>query len=112
MRDSIHILMEGTPRGLELNDVADAIRSVEGVQDVHHLNIWTVCSHILSLSVHLDIDTANEEKRVTMLHAIEHLLEDRFHITHTTIQMECAGCAGGAVIKEFNHQPAQRACQH
>ena len=112
LRDSIHILMEGTPRGLELNDVADAIRSVEGVQDVHHLNIWTVCSHILSLSVHLDIDTANEEKRVTMLHAIEHLLEDRFHITHTTIQMECAGCAGGAVIKEFNHQPAQRACQH
>ena len=112
LRDSIHILMEGTPRGLELNDVADAIRSVEGVQDVHHLNIWTVCSHILSLSVHLDIDTANEEKRVTMLHAIEHLLEDRFHITHTTIQMECAGCAGGAVIKEFNHPPAPSACQH
>ena len=112
LRDSVHILMEGTPRGLELTEVAAAIRGIEGVQDVHHLNIWTVCSHILSLSVHLDIDTANEEKRVTMLHAIEHLLEDRFHITHTTIQMVCAGCAGGAVIKEFNHQPVQRAFQH
>jgi len=112
LRDSVHILMEGTPRGLELTEVAAAIRGIEGVQDVHHLNIWTVCSHILSLSVHLDIDMADEEQRVTMLHAIEHLLEDRFHITHTTIQMVCAGCAGGAVIKEFNHQPVQRAFQH
>ena len=53
LRDSTHILMEGTPRGLELSKVADSIRSVAGVQDVHHLNIWTVCSHILALSVHV-----------------------------------------------------------
>jgi cobalt-zinc-cadmium efflux system protein len=107
LRESVHILMEGTPRGLELKEVADTIRNVEGVQDVHQLNIWTVCSHILSLSVHVDIDTGNEGRRVTILHAIEHLLEERFHITHTTIQMECAGCAGGAVIKEFNHHDSE-----
>lgn len=112
LRESVHILMEGTPRGLDLNDVADAMRSIEGIQNVHHLNIWTVCSHILSLSVHVDIDSGNEETRVTILHSIEHLLEERFHITHTTIQMECAGCAGGTMIKEFNHQPAPRACEH
>ena len=112
LRESVHILMEGTPRGLELNDVADAIRGVDGVQDVHHLNIWTVCSHILSLSVHVDINSGNEGTRVTILHVIEHLLEERFNITHTTIQMECAGCEGGAMIKEFNHQPERRVCQH
>ncbi len=111
LRESVHILMEGTPRGLELNEVADAIRSVEGVQDVHHLNIWTVCSHILSLSVHLDIDTGNEGRRTTMLHAIEHLLAERFRITHTTIQMECATCMNGPVIKELNHQP-RITCDH
>ena len=70
LRDSTHILMEGTPRGLELSKVADSIRSVAGVQDVHHLNIWTVCSHILALSVHVDIDSGKEESRLKILHAI------------------------------------------
>lgn len=112
LRDSTHILMEGTPRGLKLREVAEAIRTIEGVQDLHHLNIWTVCSHILSLSVHIDIDTGNEAQRGTILHAIEHLLAERFHITHTTIQMECATCLNGPMIKEFNHQPAQSSCEH
>jgi cobalt-zinc-cadmium efflux system protein len=104
LRDSVHILMEGTPRGLELAEVAATIRDIEGVRDVHHLNIWTVCSHILSLSVHVDIDSGNEARRITILHAIEHLLADRFHITHTTIQMECVTCADGPMIKEWSHQ--------
>jgi cobalt-zinc-cadmium efflux system protein len=112
LRDSTHILMEGTPRGLELQEVADAIRNIKGVQDLHHLNIWTVCSHILSLSVHVDIDTDHEVQRGTILHAIEHLLAERFKITHTTIQMECATCVNEPIIKEFNHQPAQSICEH
>lgn len=111
LRDSVHILMEGTPRGMELDDVAEAIRSIEGVRDIHHLNIWTVCSHILSLSVHVDIDSGNEERRVEILHAIEHLLAERFHINHTTIQMECAGCRDTFIIKELNHKP-RVACRH
>jgi cobalt-zinc-cadmium efflux system protein len=104
LRDSTHILMEGTPRGLELNEVAESIRNIEGVQDLHHLNIWTVCSHILSLSVHVDIDTGNEAQRGAILHAIEHLLAERFHITHTTIQMECATCIDAPILKDLSHQ--------
>jgi len=102
--DSVHILMEGTPHGLELADVAETIRSVEGVRDVHHLNIWTVCSHILSLSVHIDIDNGSERQRAIILHEIEHLLAERFHITHTTIQMECANCVNEPIIKELSHK--------
>jgi len=104
LRDSTHILMEGVPRGLELTAVADSIRSVKGVQDVHHLNIWTVCSHILALSVHVDIDSGSEERRETILHNIEHLLAESYHITHTTIQMECATCMDGPMIKKLSHQ--------
>lgn len=104
LRDSTHILMEGVPRGLVLTEVADSIRTVAGVQDVHHLNIWTVCSHILALSVHIDIDSGSEERRETILHNIEHLLAESFHITHTTIQMECATCTAGPMIKKLSHQ--------
>lgn len=104
LRESVHILMEGTPVGLELNDVATAIRNIDGVKDIHHLNIWTVCSHIQSLSVHVDTISNNEDKRGMILYAIEHTLAERFHITHTTIQMECSTCSNGPVIKELNHQ--------
>lgn len=111
LRDSTHILMEGTPRGLNLQEVADAIRTVEGVQDLHHLNIWTVCSHILALSVHIDCAAELEITRATILHRIEHLLAERFHINHTTIQMECSVCSGGDVIKELNHRE-RAVCEH
>lgn len=112
LRDSVHILMEGTPRGLHLPEVADAIREIDGISDVHHLNIWTVCSHILSLSVHVDIDSGNETRRATILHTIEHMLAERFRITHTTVQMECSTCMNGPMIKALNHQPVRSACQH
>lgn len=111
LRESTHILMEGTPRGLELADVTATIRSVEGVRDVHHLNIWTVCSHILALSVHIDADAEYEGERVAVMHDIEHLLADRFHITHTTIQMDCSTCVNGPVIRELRHRQ-RSSCGH
>lgn len=111
LRDSTHILMEGTPRGLNLSEVAATIRSVEGVRDVHHLNIWTVCSHILALSVHIDSDAEFEGERAAVMRDIEHLLAERFHVTHTTIQMDCSTCVNGPVIRELRHR--QRAtCGH
>lgn len=111
LRDSTHILMEGTPRGFNLADVAATIRSVDGVRDVHHLNIWTVCSHILALSVHIDSEAEFEGERATVMHDIEHLLADRFHITHTTIQMDCSTCVNAPVIRELRHRP-RSSCGH
>ena len=53
MRESVHILLEGVPRGIEVTQVAASIREVEGVEEVHHVNIWTICSHIIALSAHV-----------------------------------------------------------
>lgn len=104
LRESTHILMEGTPRGLELSEVAATIRAIEGVREVHHLNVWTVCSHILALSAHVDLDPAHRQRSTEVLHDIEHQLLDRFHISHTTVQMECTSCVVEPVIKEFKHR--------
>lgn len=103
LRDAVHILMEGSPRGLEPAEVAAAIRAVAGVRELHHLNLWSVCSHITALSVHVEVEPAFEGQRSLLLHQIEHLLEHDFHITHTTIQLECSGCNGGPLIKPLQH---------
>ena len=110
LRDSVHILMEGAPRGLDLAEVAAAIRAVEGVQDLHHLNVWSVCSHITALSVHVEIAAGYDDRRSDLLHRVEHALEHRFHITHTTIQLECSDCNGGPLIKPLQHRQRQEAC--
>lgn len=103
LRDAVHISMEGSPRGLEPAEVAAAIRAVAGVRELHHLNLWSVCSHITALSVHVEVEPAFEGQRSLLLHQIEHLLEHDFHITHTTIQLECSGCNGGPLIKPLQH---------
>lgn len=111
LREATHILMEGVPRGMSVEQVAARIRGIEGVLDVHHLNVWAVCSHIFALSAHVEIDPEYDGERGQLLDAIEHDLQHSFHITHTTIQFDCSACSGGPLIKEFNHQ--QRvACGH
>jgi cobalt-zinc-cadmium efflux system protein len=104
LREATHILMEGVPRGMSVEKVAAQLRRTEGVLDVHHLNIWSVCSHIFALSAHIEIDPEYDGERIQLLHTIEHELEHTFHITHTTIQFDCSTCNGGPLIKEFSHQ--------
>jgi len=112
LRESVHILLEGVPRGLSVSDVANTIRRVDGVDNVHHLNIWTVCSHILALSVHVDIHQDRRSQAAEVVHAIEHALLEHHNISHTTIQVNCIGCSNGPIIKELKHGHGQAHHQH
>ncbi|MBT0663520.1 cation diffusion facilitator family transporter [Geobacter pelophilus] len=105
IRESVHILLEGVPRGMSIDEVHDAIISVDGVNDVHHLNIWTICSHILAFSAHVDVKPEFKGEQAGVLRSIEELLFDRFHISHTTLQVECTRCIEGPVIKDIHHRP-------
>ena len=112
LREAVHILMEGVPRGMSVEQVAACIRGIEGVADVHHLNIWSVCSHIFALSAHVEIEPENDGERGELLHRIEQELAHEFHITHTTIQLDCSTCNGGPLIKELNHQLRETCAHH
>lgn len=112
LRESVHILLEGVPRSLKVPDVADGIRAVAGVKDVHHLNIWTICSHIVALSAHLDVQDDHKHRQADVIHAVEQMLLDRFHISHTTLQVECITCAAGPVIKRLSHTHSHAHHEH
>ncbi len=105
LRESTHILLEGTPRGLSTTEVVQSIREVKGVNEVHHFNLWTICSHILALSAHIDIEPEYKSDQKEVLRTIEELLFDKYHISHTTLQVECTKCVEAPVIKEFRHRP-------
>ncbi len=112
LRESAHILMEGVPRGMTTAEVVAAIRSVEGVNEVHHLNLWTICSHILALSAHIDVEPEYKTRQAGVLRRIEDLLMEHYHITHTTLQVECTMCIEMPVLKELQHRPRKHPHAH
>lgn len=105
LRESAHILLEGAPRGMSTVEVVDTIRTVPGVNDVHHLNIWTICSHILAMSAHVDVKPEYKSNQAGVLRDIEEILLHRYHISHTTLQVECTMCIETPVLKELHHRP-------
>ena len=108
LREASHILLEGVPRGMSVQEVVDSIQTVEGVNAVHHLNIWTICSHILALSAHVDMVPEFKEKSAEVLRTIEEMLMERFHISHPTLQVECTRCVAAPVLKDLRHRPRLR----
>ncbi|HJV36268.1 cation diffusion facilitator family transporter [Geomonas sp.] len=111
VRESVHILLEGVPKGMSVHEVSETIREVEGVQEVHHVNIWTICSHIIALSGHIVVPCGVKDEHGGMLRRIEEKLFERFHISHTTLQLETERCSTEGA-KQFRHRPRAASLAH
>jgi cobalt-zinc-cadmium efflux system protein len=100
MRETLNILLEGTPRGMKLARVEAAIREVDGVNDVHDLHVWSIGSETSALSCHISIEDIPPSASERILREVKERLHHDFRIDHTTIQFELAVCevAHGCVI--------------
>lgn len=100
IRESLNILLEGTPRGISLHKIAEAVRVIEGVIDVHDLHVWSIGSETHALSCHIRIADIRASESESILKAVNECLAHNFHIHHTTIQFEHEVCevAHGCVI--------------
>jgi cobalt-zinc-cadmium efflux system protein len=92
VKESLNILLEGLPRGIELSAVTSDLNNVDGVLDVHDLHIWSLGSNSRALSCHVLIDDIPPSASDCVLRQINHVLSEHFHIHHTTIQFEHVGC--------------------
>lgn len=109
VRETLNILLEGTPRGMKLDRVEAAIRTIEGVNDVHDLHIWSIGSETHALSCHISIADIPPSVSERILRDVKNRLHDDFHIDHTTIQFEHVICevAHGCVIPVTDNDPHQ-----
>jgi cobalt-zinc-cadmium efflux system protein len=100
VRETLNILLEGTPTGMELANITNAVRAIPGVNDIHDLHVWSIGSNTHALSCHVSIADIPPSESEGILRQVQALLASRFHIHHTTIQFEHAQCdiAHGCVI--------------
>ncbi|HVS87842.1 MAG TPA: cation diffusion facilitator family transporter [Candidatus Acidoferrum sp.] len=91
LRESSHILLEGRPRGMRVEEVARAILSVSGVQEVHDVHIWSLGGGHNALSLHARIPDMHMDECERVLAAIQERAAKEFGIDHTTVQLERAG---------------------
>jgi cobalt-zinc-cadmium efflux system protein len=110
VRESLNILLEGTPRGMELEHITAAIAAIEGVNDVHDLHVWSIGSDSHALSCHISIADIPPSASERILRDVKEKLRDHFRIDHTTIQFEHVVCdvAHGCVVPTSAHDhPAE-----
>ena len=94
LRDTINVLLEGVPKGIDLAEIRQAIAAHPGVCDVHDLHVWSMAISDVNGSVHIAIteEVSGEEVRRT----VAALLDQRFGIGHATIQIERDPCGASA----------------
>src|SRR5271167_4753791 len=92
VRETLNILLEGTPRGMSLEAVESAMRAIAGISDVHDLHVWSIGSENHALSAHVKIADMATSESDTILREINERLGRGFGIHHTTIQLEHVVC--------------------
>jgi cobalt-zinc-cadmium efflux system protein len=97
LRESGRIFLEGAPSSAPPGDVGRAIAGHEGVVETHDLHVWTVTDGFPALSAHVLVEPGADCHRIRL--ELEQMLQDRFALEHTTLQVEHVGTASGLEIK-------------
>jgi cobalt-zinc-cadmium efflux system protein len=92
VRETLNILLEGTPRDCSLPDIRADMQAIEGVINVHDLHVWNLGSQSRALACHVCIADIPPSESNCILVKLNHVLKEHFQIAHTTIQFEHTGC--------------------
>lgn len=97
LKECINILLEGVPEGIELSEINHALMALPGVKDVHDVHVWALTTGKISLTAHLVVEKTIQNE-YPLLETATKLLEEKFNITHSTIQIETINCAETSII--------------
>ncbi len=99
LTDALHVLMEGTPEGISLEEIKKAVESFDKVINIHHVHVWSVGENDIHLEAHIDIENMLISESDELREKIEKELHDKFKIEHATIQFERGKCKDNSIIK-------------
>jgi len=93
MRSTADVLLESTPAGLDVDSLSTAMTTVDGVESVHDLHVWTLSSDVRALSAHVVLDCHPSLEDAQVVGArVKSAIGGRFRISHATLELECEAC--------------------
>lgn len=107
LAETVNVLTEGTPKGIDLEEVARFLREFPEVENIHHLHIWSLSSQFRALSAHLVVKDQSISEGRNITDKIEKALHDRYHINHPTLQLESEVCKEQGTLVDLHHGSGQ-----
>jgi cobalt-zinc-cadmium efflux system protein len=98
--DAVHILMEGAPSDISIEEIQKEVEKINGVEDIHHIHIWSVGENDNHFEAHVNVEDMKLSQSNKLLNEIENLLSEKFSINHVTIQLECDKCFEPNLIEQ------------
>lgn len=109
LRAATDVLLESTPLGIDNDDVADAIRTMDGVEEVHDLHVWSLSSDVRALSAHVVMSGhPTLEQAQVVGDSVKRMIGPRFRISHITLELECESCSTDGPWCAIEHVRSRR----
>ena len=115
LKDAIDILLEATPRDVDVQAMVKDIAQVDGVLGIHDIHVWSLTQSLRTMSAHILTDDLHISAGAGIQHEINELLTHRYNIAHATLQLECVECAPDSLYCDLNghfHVDAPPVSQH
>lgn len=102
LRDAVDILLESTPRDVDIQSLVKDIAQVDGVLGIHDIHVWSLTQSLRTMSAHILTDDRHISAGTEIQRQINVLLNHRYNIAHTTLQLECVDCFPDSLYCDLN----------
>jgi cobalt-zinc-cadmium efflux system protein len=98
LKDSILILMNATPHGIDLQEIQKTLEAIDGIKEIHDLHVWNPAAESIALAVHITVPNQMLGKVDELAQAVRLVLSQKFKIDHPTLQFESSTCNNGQLL--------------
>ncbi len=92
LREGFHVLLEATPKDVDVQAMIKTIKKIAGVKDIHDVHVWSISSNLRAMNGHILIDDISTSQAAKIRAEIEEVVREKYKVGHTTLQLECETC--------------------
>jgi cobalt-zinc-cadmium efflux system protein len=103
LRDAVDILLEATPRDVNVKTMVEDIVQVDGVLGIHDIHVWSLTQSMRTMSAHILTNDLHISAAAQIQRRVSEMVRDRYNISHATLQLECVDCFPDSLYCDLNH---------
>jgi cobalt-zinc-cadmium efflux system protein len=101
-REGFRVILESTPRDIDIMAMVNVLKRIPGVKDVHDVHVWSITPDLRAMNGHILIEDISTSQAANIRAQIEKVVREQYHIEHTTLQMECQKCGSNELFCDLN----------